>query len=93
MKNKKQIKYVFNQSQYAIYSDIDKNDDYLINEFKQSLLKKGYLIHSCRVLKVRMVTGILAKANVSLKERIKIQKKIDNGKFDTNKNTDYLGKK
>lgn len=85
MKNKKQIKYIFNKSQYAIYTDIDKSNDYLLKEFKQSFLKKGYLIHSSRILDVKMVIGTLAKVNIPLKKRIEIQKKLDNKKFNINK--------
>ena len=45
-------------------------------EFVDNLLKKGYLVKDIKMKKVVMITGYAARANIPLKERQKLQKKI-----------------
>ena len=60
----------------------------LEDKIKDDLLKRGYLIKDIKERKVIEISAIVARANVPLKERQKLQKDIDKNK--ENKTKTYI---
>jgi hypothetical protein len=67
----KQFSKTYNRSYIPTgYLDIE-------DEFKDQMLRQGYIVKDIRRIETITVSCIAAKANISLKERIKFQKDIN----------------
>ena len=74
-----QQNFIFSLEHRSIYRENYRPSAHVLikDEIKEMLLKKGYLVKNLKEQKVILVTGMIARANIPLKERKKFQDSID----------------